>query len=174
MILDGDIITTNLSEKSWVKIAIPNLNNSFLNQCHLLISYSGLAVSLTLVYLLYNPSSIIGTVLYCCLLVLHGLWFCEVRKDYSSQCSTVFYRISIIRLLVGVEYPRKKGLYEWKNLSFISRRVWWRQYYLSKDIVIVVVLPSSDRSDFSISFSFEIWKLGYCTWSLWLMWGTMS
>ncbi|XP_063689983.1 transmembrane protein 45A-like [Bolinopsis microptera] len=47
-------------------------------QCHLLITYSGVAVSGTLVYLLYNPSSIIASVLYSCLLVLHGIWFCEV------------------------------------------------------------------------------------------------
>ena len=49
-------------------------------QCHMLISYSGLAVSANLVYLLYNPLSIVASVLYCCLLVLHGLWFCEVSS----------------------------------------------------------------------------------------------
>ncbi|KAL5248520.1 hypothetical protein ACHWQZ_G017640 [Mnemiopsis leidyi] len=59
-------------------------------QCHMLISYSGLAVSANLVYLLYNPLSIVASVLYCCLLVLHGLWFCEVGFIVLSPFPTIW------------------------------------------------------------------------------------
>lgn len=47
-------------------------------ECHKLISYSGLAIAATLVYCLFNSTSIIASCFYCSIVILHGLWFIEV------------------------------------------------------------------------------------------------